>query len=332
MNARLRARTIAALLAVLAVATAAPRARAGDAEEDRRMAAQGLFERGVKLAKDGDSKAALEAFRAAYASYPSFRVLYNIGQLCARMGDGACAVRAYEQYLRDGGADVPGKRRSAVDSEIKALRRTLALVTIKTGLSGAEVTVDGTDAGKTPLPGPVPVNAGSHEIAITHEGRTTKKSVKVVSGDEVTLDMDPAEEEEPGRTDPPPRPEESPATSAPAAPEPPRKFPVVAWAVTGGLAAVTVVTGILASGAYDDYQTKKTSFPITRQELDDAHGSARDLFLLTSALGAVTVISAGVATYMTFAGGAAPARTGARPVRVSLAPALGGLSLVGVMP
>jgi hypothetical protein len=44
-------------------------------------------------------------------------------------------------------------------------------------------------------------------------------------------------------------------------------------------------------------------YPITRDELDAAHGKATNLFILTTALGAATAISAGVAAYFTIKGG-----------------------------
>src|SRR5687767_8348017 len=98
---------ISALLVALALTTAGTASAAPGESEARKKEAMGLFNLAVKQAQSGDDKTALASFRLAYDKYPSFRVLYNIGQLCGRMSDYACAVKSYEQYLRDGGADVP---------------------------------------------------------------------------------------------------------------------------------------------------------------------------------------------------------------------------------
>jgi len=106
----------------------------------------------------------------------------------------------------------------------------------------------------------------------------------------------------------------------------------VPWAVTGGLAVATAVTGILAAGAWGDYKDTRATYPITREELDSAHGSARDMFLVATAFGVATVVSAGVATYFTF-GGKSDAKPGEKKqARLALAPTLGGIVLVGGLP
>ena len=85
-----------------------------------------------------------------------------------------------------------------------------------------------------------------------------------------------------------------------AAPKPkPAEVPIVPWAVTGGLAVGTLVVGIFAAKSYGHYEDKRDSFPVTRSELDDAQSSARTLFIVTTALGAATVVAAGASTYFT---------------------------------
>jgi hypothetical protein len=327
-----RTRTTLAIGLLAALVCASPLAHADD-DEEKRKDAQVFFDTGVDLARTGDAKGALSAFRSAYEMYPNFRVLYNIGQLCARLGDGACAVRSYEQYLRDGGRSIPAKRRAAVESEIQALSRTLAGVTVTVDAPGAEIRIDDEVVGVAPLPGPVAVSAGDHVVAAVHAGRRAEKRIQVVSGDSASVELELPEEapaapegEGDGEKDAEP-------AEAVAKESPPRPFPVVPWAVTGGLAVATGVVAVLAISAHGRYQDTRDSFPISRGELDDAHGSARDLFLAASALGVVTLVSAGVATYMTLSSGpSAPEKKSAARPRVALAPGLGGLSLVGTWP
>jgi hypothetical protein len=346
----MRVRVLAVALALGLAATLAPSARAGDADgasgssassgskSAAKKTAQALFEEALREAKAGDSKAALASFQAAYDAYPNYRVLYNIGQLCARVGDAACAVRAYERYLHDGGGEVPAKRRGALGKDIAALSRTLGRLRVTANVDGADVAIDGAPAGTTPLADPVRVNGGSHDVTLTRGEQTVTQSVDVVAGEDATVALDlPSLAPEAARAAPAlPDAERAPApasTSARAEPAPPRRVPVVPWAITGALAAGTVVTGLLASSAYADFKSKRDSFPITRDDLESSQGSARDLFLVTSVLGAATVVGACVSAYFTFASPTGPApstKTGLAGVRVAAGPR--GVSVSGVLP
>jgi hypothetical protein len=129
-----------------------------------------------------------------------------------------------------------------------------------------------------------------------------------------------------------PEPVEEPKSPAPAAPEEPKKFPVLPWAITGVLAAGTVVTGILASGAHSDYEETKETFPISRAQLDDAQAKARDLWLLSGALGVGTVVSLAVSSYVTFFATSSSSGPPGSKARVGLLATPFGVSLEGVMP
>ncbi len=318
--------------ASLASSLAARDAHADDANEARKKEAQAFFEEGLRLAKGNDPRGALTAFREAYARFPSFRVLYNIGQLCARTGDGGCAVRSYERYLRDGDKEVPAKRRKEVEAEIRQLSRTLGRLTVTTSAPGAEVFVDDEPVGRTPMTEAVAVSGGTHKIsASTPDQARAEKSVSVVAGQTASVDLVLEKKEKEVARAPDPKPSQ-PEPAAPAD-EPkgqPTPFPVVPWAVTGGFAAVTVVTGILAASAYGTYEETRDGFPITREELDSAHGTARDLFLVTTAFGVATLVSAGVATYFTL-GGKTP-EPGKEKKAVALVPTPFGLVLTGGFP
>jgi hypothetical protein len=308
----IRAHVRAALVA-LAVAFSAGAARAADDDDNaethqrsdaQKKQAQALFDQAVKLAKSDDARGALAAFRGAYSAYPSFRVLYNIGQLCSRLRDAACAVRAFEQYLRDGGADIPARKRADVEEELRSLAKQVASVTIDVDVAGAEISIDDERIGHSPLPRPWVVNPGSHKIAVTYETKLVERTVTASAMDTLTVDIQIPK-------DPAPEPVVVPIPPERAEqPRPPerRQVPVVPWVVTGGLAAGTVVTGILAAVTYSSFQDKRDEFPVTRAQLEDAQGTARTFFLAAGVLGACTIVSAGIAGYMTLsAPSAAPA-------------------------
>jgi hypothetical protein len=309
----------AALLA-FAVTAAAERANA----DNQKAEAQVLFTQGVKLAESGDLRGALAAFRAAHEKFPSYRVLYNVGQLCTKLADPACTVRAYDQYLREGGSEVPAKRRAEVEAELASARKSVAMLTITTNVTGAEIAVDDEPVGTSPLSSAVAINPGSRSVVLHHEGKTIERTVKAAAGDTPSVDLEIPKDPPPARTDETPLDKPGATDNPPAREASPRKIPIVPWAAFGGLAVVTIVSGIFTAGAYSSYTDKRDSFPVTRGELDDAQGSARTLFLVTTVFGALTVASAVVAAYFTFrpttAAATSPGSAAATDLRVGLGP------------
>src|SRR5205085_11254338 len=152
------------------------------------------------------------------------KVLYNIGKVCARMGDSPCAVRNYEAYLREGDKDVPKARRREVEAEIKSLSRTLAMVSVKSNLTGGDVTVDDQSVGKVPLAAPIPLRGGEHKISVSLDGTKTDRTVRVVAGESATLVLDVEKEatKTAPKPEPAPAPKEEPKPAVAPEPEPTR--------------------------------------------------------------------------------------------------------------
>ncbi len=326
-------RRLSAILAVSSlVAMSTPASAAGDEVDERRMQAQTLYDQGLRL-EGSDPKAALTALRSSYEIYANFRVLYNIARVCVKLGDKECATRSFDQYLKDGGTEVPAKRRKEIEGELKALSsssRSTTSLTIKSSITGAFVKVDGSVVGRTPLAQPVPVRPGDHKVVLVADGNVMEKSVHVAAGASETVEIE-AKKEEPAPAAVAPAPAPAATQAKPAAteaypaateakpdePPPPKvaepeprparpssssssSFPVVPWVVAGTFAAATGVSAYLTLSASSDYEALKAQYPVTREELDAAHGKGRDLLLVTGALGAVTVVSLGVASYFTF--------------------------------
>jgi PEGA domain len=280
---------------------------ASPAAADAKKDAQLLYDDGLKQLKAGDAKSALVSLRASYEKLANPKVLYSIAQLCTKMGDGACAVRAYQQYLREGGKEITPKKKKEVDGEIRALSKTLGSVVIKSTVMAAEVSIDDVPVGKTPLSEAVPMNGGPHKVVlVSKEKGTIEQMVNVVAGDVSTVHLDPKEDATAAAPPasasiPEKKDKDEPKAELPPAPvEQQRPFPTVAWAITGGLAAGTLVTGIVAAVNYSSFQDTKEQIPVTRDELDAAQGSARDWFLVSAILGTGTLISAGISTWLTF--------------------------------
>jgi hypothetical protein len=298
---RLARRGGAAVALALALSAMSTPARADDADQ-RKKEAQQHFDSALKLAESSDYAAALAEFRLAYGKFPSYRVLYNIAQLCARTDDAVCAHRSYTKYLRDGGADVPAKRRTATEAELEKLAKKVGLVTVTSSVSGASVRLDDEPLGETPLPDAIAVTPGSHKIKLVAGLKSADKTVNVDVGEATTAALEPAEPAPaaPKTVETKPDAKPSAGDDSPTGTPPKRKVPWVPWAVAGGFAVGTGVFAFLTASSYGKYQDKKDAFPVTRGELDDAQGSAKTLFFVTGALGAATVVAAGVAGYFTW--------------------------------
>jgi hypothetical protein len=170
------------------------------------MLAQSLYEQGIKLAET-DAKGALKAFRQSYEIQPDFHVLYNIGKVCSKLFDTPCAIKAYEQYLKDGAAEVPAKKKKEVETELKTLAKAAGTtITIKTSVKGADVQIDGASVGKTPLDKPLIVKEGSHKVVLVQGNTPVEKTVKVALGTNENVELEPAKKEEPVAPAPAPAP------------------------------------------------------------------------------------------------------------------------------
>jgi tetratricopeptide (TPR) repeat protein len=134
------------------------------ADEASANAAPDLFARGVELADRGDYQAALQAFSDAYAARPNFAVLYNIGQAQVALGRPQEAAATLSRYLREGGDSVPADRRQQVQDQIKLIESFLVEIDLATDPAGATISIDNREVGRTPIPEPVRLTAGTHKI------------------------------------------------------------------------------------------------------------------------------------------------------------------------
>jgi tetratricopeptide (TPR) repeat protein len=149
------------LLAILAQAsppTGDPQAKAQ---------AQTLLGQGTKLYQQGDVAGALEKFNAAYAAYPSPKLMFNIAQANRDLGRPVEALEAFEKFLA-GAADTSPETVADVRKSVAELQRKLGRIQIDCETAGAEVSVDGKSVGVAPLPELVWATPGRHQVAAKH--------------------------------------------------------------------------------------------------------------------------------------------------------------------
>jgi tetratricopeptide (TPR) repeat protein len=324
-GARQRALAFALALAAVAVAPSQARAQSTHGVEEGRT----RFGRGIELYKEGNFHAALAEFRAAYAAAPSYRIHYNLGQALFQIQDYAGAVRAFEQYLAEGGDNIDAERRKMVESDLAKLRPRVAKLTIVASVPTAEVSIDDEPRGKVQKQ-PVLVSGGRRRVSVTAAGYQTETRVLDVAGAqqlELRFELKPLAGFVVASRD-----DRSAASPPPVVMVPKSRAPFyVGLVTTAVLAGGTAVMAIVASKNHSDYQ-RALDVPSDRKAIDDARSATRTTALVADVLGGATVLSAGL-TALAFAltSGTEPAPTTATaPPKPTLRPSLS-LTSVGVL-
>ncbi|WP_437906762.1 PEGA domain-containing protein [Sorangium sp. So ce327] len=321
-------KTPRALALCAAIVLSAPLGAFAQPAGNKTEEADARFRRGVELYNEVDYGAALTEFRRAYDLAPAYQVLYNIAGTCYQLKDYACALRAFERYLADGGEQLPGGRRAEVERDIAILRSRVATVEISTSAPDVEISVDGVPAGKTPLAEPLLMSAGRRRIVAEAPGRpAVLRVVDVAGGDHVRLKIQLPEA----------RALHGPGEGAGGAPAPPgalrmdraprqqRSVPVLPWLATGALAVGAAATGLLALGASGDLDAELDRYPGDARAVERARARSEALALTTDLLAGAAVLAGGISIYLTVAGAGPERADGERasspPVRLTIAPA-----------
>ncbi len=152
------------------------------------------YDRGVALFDESQFVAALAEFEAAYALTSRPALLFNIGQIHARLGHAVEATDALERYLAEM-TDLAEDRRALVLGEIATQRSRIGLVRVEVRsgdelLAGASVSLDDVARGTTPLAEPLRASAGEHVLSVVaadHEA--SRERFRLAGGEERTLTL-----------------------------------------------------------------------------------------------------------------------------------------------
>ena len=137
--------------------------------EDAKTRASAVLKEGSQLYNSGDYTTALTKFQEAYALFPSPRILFNLGQAHQRLGRYVEATEDFERFLATAGS-APQDARSAAQRALEEMRDRVAHLEVSANMQGAEVFVDGHSRGLTPLPRPVLVSVGAHQVVVQRQG------------------------------------------------------------------------------------------------------------------------------------------------------------------
>jgi hypothetical protein len=186
-------RSHAAALALAALAVGAPRAAraapSGAASPADVSEARKLFDTGLKLYGESSYREALAAFSRANELAPRASIQRNIAQCLRDLKDFTGAYDAYRALLAKYGATMTAADRRPVERAIGELALLTGTVRVDVREPGAVVSIDGHDAGITPLGAPVRLNLGPHTVTVSKAGfETLQRDVKLSGGDEATID------------------------------------------------------------------------------------------------------------------------------------------------
>ena len=157
-------------------------------------AARAHYERGIALYDEGQFTAALAEFEAAYEGSHRASILFNIGQIHARLGRAVEAVDTLQRYLTEAGSGLSAERRGQVESEIATQRSRIATLAVTVSVPGATVALDDLEVGTAPLSAPLRLSAGEHVVSARAEGfETARYRFRIAGGaqQDVSLELVP---------------------------------------------------------------------------------------------------------------------------------------------
>ena len=303
MRSRVLAPAIAVVLALSSssAALAAPSAQA--IEEGRTR-----FQKGVSLFRAGDYRAALVEVNAAQAVAPSFRIQFNIGQTCAELQEHACATKAFEAFLAEGGKQVPPDQRKIAEKELERLKALVGKVRVNVDAPGADVSIDDVLVGTSPIADPILVSAGRRKVtAKKGNGAPISTSIEIPAGETIDVNLAVAAEGERKPTE--------------TVLGPPNRTPFwIGVGVTAALTVTTVTFGVLALGAKSDLDDSVGRFGVAPSDVEAARSKVDDLTLVTDLFGLATLLAAGATTYLFLDAPRSPVRAsiGPRSFRLGL--------------
>jgi hypothetical protein len=138
-----------------------------DATAQAKAKAQNLLTEGSALYEKGDYADALEKFKAAFATYDSPKLLFNIGQANRDLGRPVEALEAFEQFLigaRDAAPETIEDAKKSVDE----LQAKLGRLRVECQTENATISLDGKDVGLTPLTKLLWATPGRHQVTARH--------------------------------------------------------------------------------------------------------------------------------------------------------------------
>lgn len=174
---RLFAAALALVTALIATTVATPAA----AQDRNTEIAREKFTQGVTAYDAGEYEKARTLFLQAYALKRHPLVLLNLGQSELKAGHTEDAGNHLQQFLREH-KNPDAQQKKDAEAGIAEAQKKTGYVILIVDTDGAELAIDGTNIGNSPIADPYFVKPGKHEASATKGGKTTKTEVDVQRG------------------------------------------------------------------------------------------------------------------------------------------------------
>jgi hypothetical protein len=175
--------TVPCAFLVLAAAAAAPDLRAGDIEKAREH-----FETGKLLVEEGAFAKAVVELKKSYELNALPIVLYNIAVCYDTLQRYALALQYYEYYM-EREKDIDEVKKAEVLERIAKLEKLMGSLEINADMPDAEVLVDGSLMGHTPLD-VLSIETGEHSLTLRKSGYYDfSKNFMIVSGETTSVEV-----------------------------------------------------------------------------------------------------------------------------------------------
>jgi tetratricopeptide (TPR) repeat protein len=274
------------------------RSSLGKEPEDPIDRARLHFKLGVDFYRERNFRAALIEFERAYQASPHYKLLYNLGQASLELQEDSNAIGYFNRYLAEGEREIPDERKTEVSQTIVRLQARLATITVTTNQPGAEIYVDQTRIGISPLKASVKVSVGRHKfVAIKSGFSDAERVIDVAAGDSTALEL---EFKDPPQIDVSSlQRAENALARREETPMSPAVWTGIATGALGVAAGSLSILTMVAQGDYDDQKKLQT----TRSELDRMRDDAKTKALIADVLWGATIIGAGVTVVLMITSG-----------------------------
>lgn len=160
-----------------------------ESPEERR--ARLRFQQGSRMIERGLWELALAEFEASLQLFPTAPALFNRALCLHRLNRYQEAVRAFELFIDRHGGTTPTARLNQIQQMVDDIRAVLTEVIVTVSHDGSVITVDGTRFGTSPLPEPLLLSSGEHEITADLNGFTrATRRVIVAPGRPIEVQLD----------------------------------------------------------------------------------------------------------------------------------------------
>jgi S1-C subfamily serine protease len=152
-----------------------------------RVRARELLREGNDMLDRGFYVQAHKLFEEAYRTFASPKLHFNIAQALYQLGRPLEALERYERFVREINKEEHLTEWRLAQERVFELQAQIATVDIQCNVVGALVTLDGREAGRTPLPRSVRVTPGVRTLALSKPGYERQViEITFKAGDNVT--------------------------------------------------------------------------------------------------------------------------------------------------